>query len=144
MRTMSRLFPLGLFFVWIGTVESAPAEGTPSAVVTPVLSATTTPSGQPIRFPSGDGRVIVSTYVIAPGSSLPVHKHPYPRYAYVLEGHLRVTDTDTGQSWDYQAGDFVVEVVDQWHFGEAIGTGPVRLLVIDCVPKAEAGNTVKK
>jgi quercetin dioxygenase-like cupin family protein len=133
---------------WAGVAAIALASPCPagaaesSVVVTPLLSAITTPSGQPIILPQGDARVTVSTYVIAPGARLPIHRHPYPRYAYVEAGTLRVTDTDTTQSWVYKAGDFVVEVVGQWHFGENIGAVPVRLLVIDMMPKVDTHNTV--
>jgi quercetin dioxygenase-like cupin family protein len=112
-----------------------------AVVVNPVLSTTTTASGQPIALPQHDAQVMVSTYDIAPGAKLPVHKHPFPRYAYVLAGTLRVTNQETGTATDYQAGQFIVEVLDTWHFGENIGADPVRLLVIDQV-EAGQGNTV--
>jgi quercetin dioxygenase-like cupin family protein len=116
----------------------------PAAVtITPLVSATATPSGQPIVMPQGDARVIASLYIIAPGARLPLHKHPFPREAYVLAGNLRVTDTDTHQVFTYKPGDFIVEVIGQWHFAENTGSTPVRLLVIDTVPQAVTGNTVK-
>jgi quercetin dioxygenase-like cupin family protein len=51
----------------------------------------------------------------APGATLPVHKHPYPRYGYVLTGRLCVTNMETGQSDIYEPGDFILESVGQWH-----------------------------
>ncbi|CAH1659985.1 Quercetin dioxygenase-like cupin family protein [Hyphomicrobiales bacterium] len=113
----------------------------PGVVVTPLLATTTTASGQPITLPKGNAEVIVSTFDIAPGATLPVHKHPFPRYAYVLAGDLRVTNTDTNKSDDYKAGDFIVEMIGQWHQGTNIGALPVKLLVIDQVDKGSA-NTV--
>ena len=98
---------------------------TPQVVVTPVFSTTTTASGQPIVLPQANAQVIVSTYDIAPGARLPVHKHPSPRYAYVLSGTLRVTEQASGKTFDYQTGQFIVEVLNAWHFGENIGTDPV-------------------
>ena len=94
-------------------------------------------------MPHGDARIIASLYAIAPGARLPLHKHPYPRCAYVLAGNLRVTDTATHQVFNYKPGDFIVEVVNQWHFAENTGSTEVRLLVIDTVPKSDTGNTVK-
>jgi quercetin dioxygenase-like cupin family protein len=75
---------------------------------------------------------------------MPVHKHPYPRYAYVQAGHLTVYAPDTGQRYDYKAGDFIVEVIDEWHYGENTGGEPVELLVIDQVPEGRSSNTVLK
>ncbi|CAH1673415.1 Quercetin dioxygenase-like cupin family protein [Chelatococcus asaccharovorans] len=110
-------------------------------LVTPLLSTTTTASGQPITLPRGNAEVIVSTFDIAPGATLPVHKHPFPRYAYVLAGDLRVTNTETNKSDDYKTGDFIVEMIGQWHRGTNIGATPVKLLVIDQVDKG-ASNTI--
>jgi len=123
--------------------ESRPAKtGTAKPVIVrPVASATATSSGQPIVLPQQDAQVVVSAYEIAPGAVLPVHKHPFPRYAYVQAGHIRVTNTDTGKSEDFKPGDFIVEAVGQWHFGANTGKDTVKLLVIDMVEKGKA-NTV--
>ena len=80
--------------------------------------------------------VAASIFDIAPGATLPVHKHPFPRYGYVLAGTLKVTNVDTGKSDMFKAGDFIVEMIDQWHQGSNIGADPVKLLVIDQI---EAG-----
>jgi len=109
--------------------ETQPA----STVVTQIRSATTTDGRQPITLPEGKVTVIASTYDIPAGATLPVHKHPSARYAYVLSGELRVTNDETGEATDYKAGDFVVEMIDTWHLGTNTGTEVVRLLVIDQV-----------
>ena len=129
----------------IAILAAVPAQSAelPPVTITPLLSTASTPSSQPIILPQGDARVIASLFIIEPGARLPLHKHPYPRFAYVLAGNLRVTDTDTHQVFDYKPGDFIVEVIDQWHFAENTGSTPVRLLVIDTVPKNDTGNTVK-
>lgn len=106
-----------------------------------IFSATTTAGGQPIVLPQGDVEVVVWTYEIPVGARLPVHKHPSARYAYVLQGTLQVTDVQHSRTWDYKPGDFIVEIVDTWHYGVTTGTEPVRLLVIDQVEKGKA-NTI--
>jgi quercetin dioxygenase-like cupin family protein len=111
--------------------------------VTPLASTNRTAAGQPIALPASDARVIVSQFEIAPGATLPVHKHPYPRYAYVLAGALRVTNVETGQSTDYKPGDFIVEMIGIWHQGANVGTDTVRLLVIDQV-EGDQPNTLLK
>jgi quercetin dioxygenase-like cupin family protein len=121
------------------------ADAAPKAVtVSPLASINKTASGQPITLPAGRTTVSVSRYIIAPGATLPVHKHPYPRYAYVQAGHLAVYAADTGQRYDYKAGDFIVEILDGWHYGENTGTEPVELLVIDQMPEGRTTNTVLK
>lgn len=116
--------------------------GEPVAV-TPLLSTKVTAAGQPIVLPQSDAHLTVSQFDIAPGATLPVHKHPFPRYAYVLAGELKVTNDETGESQTYKAGDFIVEMIGLWHQGTNIGTEPVRLIVIDQV-EGDAGNTILK
>jgi quercetin dioxygenase-like cupin family protein len=119
---------------------AAPAQAAEdrAVVATPVLTSTITATGQPIVLPRENPQVRVVTLDIAPGAVLPEHKHPYPRYGYVLAGTLRVTNTDTGTSMVYGVGDFIIEAVDQWHRGASIGSEPVRLLVIDQVEGGRA------
>ena len=102
-------------------------------LVTPVLTAAVTATGQPIALPPDNARVLVSTYEIAPEATLPEHKHPFPRYAYVLAGTLRITNTETGHSDVYRTGDFIIEAIGQWHKAASLDDRPVKLLVIDQV-----------
>ena len=104
---------------------------------------TQTASGKPIILPQKDVRVIVSTFDIAPGATLPIHKHPFARYGVVQAGTLKVTNVETNESKVYKTGDFIVEMIDQWHRAENIGDSAVKLLVIDQVEGA-ASNTVLK
>lgn len=120
---------------------AAAAQEPGKAVVTPLLDTTTTASGQPIALPSGPVELTVSRFDIPPGASLPVHKHPFQRYAYVLEGTLRVTNAETGDTYDYKPGDMVVEVLETWHSGTNTGTGTLVLLVIDQAPPGTS-NTI--
>ncbi len=119
---------------------AAPAQAAEdrAVVATPVLTTTVTATGQPIVLPRENPQVRVVTLDIAPGAVLPEHKHPYPRYGYMLAGTLRVTNSDTGTSMVYGVGDFIIEAVDQWHRGASIGSEPVRLLVIDQVEGGQA------
>ncbi|RTL50764.1 MAG: cupin domain-containing protein [Bradyrhizobiaceae bacterium] len=117
-------------------------EASTRAIVRPLGDFTQTWTGEPIAMPRGHLRLIVSNYEIAPGAVLPVHKHPYPRYAYVQAGLLRVTEAGSGKSRDFKPGDVIVEGVDQWHFGTNIGSDPVALLVMDFLPKGKTVNTV--
>src|SRR5262245_16831568 len=108
-----------------------------------IFSATTTNSGQPIVLPKSNVEVVVWMYDIPSGSKLPVHKHPFQRYAYVLSGTLQVTDVQNARTFEYKPGDFIIEMVDGWHYGTNNGKEAVRLLVIDQVEKGQA-NTILK
>jgi quercetin dioxygenase-like cupin family protein len=112
-------------------------------IVTPVARTGQTIADQPISLPQKNVEVIVSTYEIAPGAALPVHKHQYQRYAYVLAGTLIVSNVDSGKDITFKQGDFIVESLESWHKGASVGTETVRLLVIDQVEKGAATVTLK-
>jgi quercetin dioxygenase-like cupin family protein len=138
--TASALFLAAAFFT---TSASALDSSNTPVVVTPLASKTTTASGQPITLPQKNVEVQVSAYQIAPGTTLPVHKHPFPRYAYVEQGTLKVTNVETGVANTYKTGDFIIEMIGQWHQATNIGADPVKLLVIDQVEQG-AKNTILK
>lgn len=132
-----------MFLILAAPLQAEESNPAPAVVVTPVMTTDVTASGQPIVLPQKDAEVSASTYDIAPGAKLPVHKHPYPRYAYVLAGKLSVTNVDTGKTNIYETGGFIVEAVGQWHKAANIGSDAVKLLVIDMAPKG-TNNVVKQ
>jgi quercetin dioxygenase-like cupin family protein len=99
--------------------------------VTRLLTAAVTASGQSIALCLNPARIVVSIYEIAAGAILREHKHPFVRYAYVLTGALRVTNTQTGHSNVYEAGGFIIEAIGQWHQAVNLDDRPLKLLVID-------------
>jgi quercetin dioxygenase-like cupin family protein len=109
-------------------------------VVDAVAQTDKTISGQSIKLPGGNAEVAVSIYNIVPGATLPIHRHKYPRYGYILSGELEVTNEETGKSMRFGPDDFVVESIEQWHKGTNPGTVPLRLLVIDQIPKGATNN----
>lgn len=125
-----------------GALDSSSANT--KVVVTPLASTTVTASGQPIVLPQKNVQVLVSSFEIPPGATLPVHKHPSARYAYVLEGQLQVTNVDTGKSTSYKKGDFIVEMIGTWHQGSNVGAEPVKLLVIDQVEEGTPNTVLKQ
>jgi quercetin dioxygenase-like cupin family protein len=119
------------------------ADGENAVRVTPVIASSLTATGQPIVLPRDNARVVVSIFDIAQGATLPEHKHPFPRYAYVLAGTLSVTNTETGRTQIYKTGEFIVEAIDQWHRGTSLENAPVKLLVIDQIA-GDQSNTVMR
>ena len=120
---------------------SGSASGQP--VVTPIVRTARTISGQPLRLPKEEAEVAAAAVDIPAGGALPIHQHPWSRFVYVERGSLRVYNHDTGASLDFQAGQVLPEVVAQWHEARALGTAPVRLIVIDLVPPG-VNNTIMK
>ena len=131
-RTMQRSVLTGFVLFLLG-VSIASAQERPNVTVRPLLSTQVTATGQPIVLPQRDVQLIVSEFEIAPGATMPVHRHPFPRYAIVMEGTLRVARPGRQDVFEYVAGDVVVEMVGELHFGTNTGTTAVRLIVIDQV-----------
>ena len=102
-----------------------------------------TASGQPIPSPQGPLQVTATISELGPGETTVVHKHPYLRYDYILEGRIQVTNFVTGKVDVVSAGQFVVDPVDQWHQGKAMDGKRVRLLVIDTAPAGQS-NLIQK
>lgn len=136
------LIPLVVFVVAFAT-HADTQEATGKVRASRIFSATTTSSGQPIVLPTSNVEVLVWMYDIPPGSKLPVHKHPFQRYAFVLSGTLKVTDVESARTWEYTPGDFIIEIVGGWHYGTNDGKEPVRLLVIDQVEKGQANTFLR-
>ena len=112
-------------------------------VVTPVITTTETMSGQTIEVPAHP-KVIVTIAVIPPGGILPVHKHPYARYGYLLEGELTATMLASGKHLMFKQGDVLIESRGEWHSAVNTGNVPAKLLVIDQVPHNVKSNVIAK
>jgi len=115
----------------------------PKVGVQPLARTNTTITGEKITVPQNPD-VVASIATFPPGAALPIHKHPYPHYVYVLEGALTVYNVDTGKSFIAKKGDFVVETNANWHYGRNEGTVPVKLLVIDQLPANVKSNVTLK
>ncbi|MGN6516134.1 MAG: cupin domain-containing protein [Rhizomicrobium sp.] len=122
---------------------SAHAADAPKISVQPIARTDTTITGEKIVVPPNP-EVVTSLATFPPGAELPIHKHPYPHYVYVLEGNLTVFNVDTGKSFVAKQGDFVVETNASWHYGKNQGTVPVKLLVIDQLPAGVTSNMTLK
>jgi quercetin dioxygenase-like cupin family protein len=144
------------FLVMIGLVATGCAATTSSQVTkvagpapmgqsvsTPIVRTATTLSGQPLHLPQGAAEMVASAVDIPAGASTSIHQHPWSRFVYVEKGPLRITNQDTGQVAELQAGQVFPEVVGQWHYGVASGNTPARVIVIDLVPPG-ATNMVMK
>ncbi len=123
--------------------SAALAADAPKQAGEQLLSTRVTASGQPIAPPLGPLQVTATLAEIGPGERTPLHKHPFLRYDYVLEGRLSVTNFDTGKTDIVTAGQFVVDPIGQWHQGAALDGRRVRLLIIDQTPPG-ASNLVLK
>jgi len=79
-------------------------------------------------YPAGQPEVTILRVRIASGARLPMHKHPVINAGVVLAGELTVV-TEKGQTLHLKAGDPIIEVVEQWHYGHNQGADPVELII---------------
>jgi quercetin dioxygenase-like cupin family protein len=143
---MKRRLRAGLLAALIAATGCATAQdrGPPAAAASvEIARASATVTGQPLGALPAPYEIVVSTTVLPVGGALPMHKHPWPRYAYVESGRLRVHYEQAGLVREFGPGEAVVEAVDQWHEGEVVGPEPVRLLAIDHVPPGQV-NVVRR
>ena len=112
----------------------APQEPSQPAASTELARTASTITGQPISLPPAPFEVVFTRTVLPAGGVLPMHKHPWPRYAYVMSGRLRVSYEESGLVREFGPGEAVIEAIDQWHMGEVVGDEPVTLIVFDQVP----------
>lgn len=122
---------LGVLFAGAGAV---PAQTPPPPTSTILNRASTTITGQPLTAPAAPFEVVISRTELPLGGLLPMHRHPWPRYAIVEQGRLRVRYEEAGLERVFGPGEAVIEAIGQWHEGAVVGTEPVRLIVIDHVP----------
>jgi quercetin dioxygenase-like cupin family protein len=94
-----------------------------------ILKTTTTTGNYPAKYLNTERPEITAMKVeIRPGAQTGWHSHPVPLYAYVLEGDLTV-EVRGGNTYNFAAGDAIVEVVNVPHNGKNLGTTPVVLIV---------------
>jgi quercetin dioxygenase-like cupin family protein len=94
-----------------------------------ILKTTSTTGNYPVRYLNTQSpEITVMKVEIKPGAETGWHIHPVPLYAYVLEGNLTV-EVKGGNTYHFNAGDAIVEVVNIPHNGKNLGTIPVVLIV---------------
>jgi len=80
------------------------------------------------EYPRGQPEVTVLRIIIPPKAELPMHKHLVINAGVLLKGKLTVVAED-GRSLHLKAGDSIVELVIQWHYGRNDGNEPAEIVV---------------
>ncbi len=76
----------------------------------------------------GVPEITILKITIPPKTILPLHKHPVINAGVLLKGSLTVT-TESGRQLEIQEGDAIIEVVQEWHYGENKGSEPAEIIV---------------
>ena len=80
------------------------------------------------KYPQGHAVVTILRITIPPHTSLPIHKHLVINAGVLLKGELTVV-SESGLSLHLKAGDSIVELVNQWHYGVNDGNEPAEIIV---------------
>lgn len=128
--------------LWM-THTAVAGQDAPAPRSTILNRSSTTITGQPIPAPPPGFEVVITRTEIPAGGVLPMHRHPWPRYAIVEQGRLRVRYEEARLERVFGPGEAVIEAIGQWHEGEVVGDQPVRLIVVDHVPPGET-NVVRR
>ena len=80
-------------------------------------------------YPRGEPEVTVLRITIPPGMTLPLHHHPVINAGMLIRGQLLVTSA-AGPTKQLKAGDGLIEMVNQPHFGTNNGTEPAEIVVV--------------
>jgi quercetin dioxygenase-like cupin family protein len=79
-------------------------------------------------YAKGKPEVTILRIIIPPKVQLPLHKHPVINGGVLLKGELTVVTEDKKVLY-LKAGDSIVEVVNQWHYGKNEGNEPAEIIV---------------
>ncbi|MFD2565765.1 cupin domain-containing protein [Pseudotenacibaculum haliotis] len=104
-------------------------EKAPQKIESTVLLETTKSwNGNPLPELKGQTKVTISKVIIPAGASLPWHSHPVITTGVLTKGELTITDKDGNQK-TIKAGDVLVEISNERHYGKNTGKSTAEILV---------------
>jgi chorismate mutase-like protein len=95
-----------------------------------LLSTRTDIEGAAIELNASGNLFTGQLLEMSPGFTTPIHFHPEPMVAYVIEGGLEVT-YNGAKKVQYHEGDMLIEAVNVLHQGRAMAPAGVKLLVLN-------------
>ena len=94
-----------------------------------VIQTTTHWNQQPIKeIHIKQPQVTILRITIPAGEKLAMHKHPILNVGYLTKGELTVR-SERGDVLVLKAGDPIVELVNEWHYGESTGSEDAEIVV---------------
>ncbi|GMQ30465.1 cupin domain-containing protein [Algoriphagus confluentis] len=79
-------------------------------------------------YPAGKPKISIVKVTLPPHSELPKHYHPVINAGVLLSGELTVIDSK-GNTLKMKAGDPIIELVNQVHYGRNEGDVPAEIVV---------------
>ena len=101
-------------------------------------------NGQPIKpLNIKNPKVTILRITIPAGEKLAMHKHPILNIGYLTKGELTVR-SDKGDVLVLKPGDPIVELVNEWHYGESTGSGDAEIIVTYVGDKDDELSVIQK
>ena len=88
-------------------------------------------------------QVTILRITIPAGEKLAMHKHPILNVGYLTQGELTVR-SEKGGVLVLKPGDPIVELVDEWHYGESTGSEDAEIVVTYVGEKEDDLSIAKK
>lgn len=88
-------------------------------------------------------QVTILRITIPVGEKLPMHKHPVLNVGYLTKGELTVR-SEKGDELVLKPGDPIVELVNEWHYGESTGDEDAEIVVTYVGDKKDGLSVNKK
>ena len=88
-------------------------------------------------------QVTVLRITIPAGEKLVMHKHPILNVGYLTKGELTVR-SEKGDVLVLKPGDPIVELVNEWHYGESTGSEDAEIVVTYVGDKKDGLSVTKK
>ncbi|OGW06343.1 MAG: cupin [Nitrospinae bacterium RIFCSPLOWO2_12_39_16] len=79
------------------------------------------------EYKKGQPEVTILRITIPPKAKLPLHTHPVINAGILIKGELTVL-TEKNETLHLKAGDSIVEVVNQLHYGQNEGNEPAEII----------------
>lgn len=79
-------------------------------------------------YGEGQSEITIIRYVFEAGAKIPMHMHPVINAGVLLKGELTIT-TKSGEKIVVKAGEPLVELFKEWHFGANTGSDKAELIV---------------
>ena len=109
-----------------------------------VIETTTHWNGQPVKpIHIEHPQVTILRITIPVGEKLPMHKHPILNVGYLTKGELTVR-SEKGDELVLKPGDPIVELVNEWHYGESTGSEDAEIVVTYVGDKNDGLSVTKK
>ena len=88
-------------------------------------------------------QVTVLRITIPAGEKLVMHKHPILNVGYLTKGELTVR-SEKGDVLVLKPGDPIVELINEWHYGESTGSEDAEIVVTYVGEKSDTLSITKK